>query len=197
MPTWLNHYEANKRLQKWFEEVRSEQFRNMVKTSEGQINAPTDAFNAIFLFLHISKHILQEGVGLRQFLDYYYLLIKGKDTIDNDYCCRLLKSFGLLKMAQAVMYVMQEVFKLPKENLLCAPNEKLGKMLIDEIMMSGNFGHYDPRFGNLHGEKPLHKFLRKQKRIIRFAALSPCEVMWSPIFSIFHWFWRKRHNTQI
>ena len=50
---------------------------------------------------------------------------------------RTLSSFGMKKFAEAVMYVLQTVFAMPDEYLICLPNEKEGKFLLDEIMQAG------------------------------------------------------------
>ena len=39
-----------------------------------QVAVPTLQFNALYQLLHIYKHIFEEGIGLRQMMDYYYLL---------------------------------------------------------------------------------------------------------------------------
>lgn len=194
MPTRLYCKPADQRLQAWIESEKNRQFTSVAELPEGSIPTVTDDFNAVFLFLHIAKHILEEGIGLRQLMDYYFLLAKPELSIDRTEFEKRLKSFGLYKAAQAVMYVMREVFGLPYDRLLCQPDEKRGRLIIKEIMISGNFGHYDPRFGDLKGETSLHRFVRKQTRVFRFFSLSPSETLWSPLFSIYQKMWRKKRG---
>lgn len=192
MPTRLYNKIADRRLQEWFEREKDKQFGNVIEIGGGKTPVATDEFNAVFLMLHIAKHILEEGIGLRQLMDYYYLLVTKENFIDRKEFAGLFKSFGLYKAVTAVMYVLQEVLGLPSDKFLCPPNEKLGRFLVCEIMLSGNFGHYDPRFGEYANETPLHKFIRKQTRVFRFFALSPSETLCSPLFSIYQRVWRKR-----
>jgi len=194
MPTRLYCKPKDKKLQDWFEQTKAEQFAHGVPIGGYKICVPTDRFNTVFLLLHIAKHILEEGIGLRQLMDYYFLLISNSNLISRDDFERLFKDLGLFKTAQAVMYVLQEIFGLDKAHQLCTPDEKDGRLLIDEIMLSGNFGHYDPRFGELQHETPLQKFIRKQTRIFRFFSLSPSETLWSPIFSIYQRLWRHHRG---
>lgn len=190
MPTWMNSPFTDRKLQTWFEEQRNAQFCN----KEEGLCCPTPLFNVIYLLLHVQKHILEEGIGLRQLMDYYFLLVSHDFTESKDEIQTLFKRFGMMRTAGAVMYVLQEVFGLDKEKLLCKPNEKLGRFLTEEIMLAGNFGKYDPRFGNLRGESTAHVFFRKQKRALRFLQMNPSEVLWSPFFAVYQRIWRYRRR---
>lgn len=194
MPTRLYNKIADRRLQAWLEGEKDNQFGHVIELEGVKTPVATDEFNAVFLMLHIAKHILEEGIGLRQLMDYYYLLTTTENVIDRKKFASLLKSFGMYKIAQAVMYVLQVIFGLSSDKMLCPPNEKQGRFLISEIMLSGNFGHYDPRFGEHRNETSLHKFIRKQTRVVRFFSLSPTETLWSPLFSIYQKVWRKRRG---
>jgi len=190
MPTWINNPFADSKLKAWFEEQRNAQFRN----KEDGLCSPTPLFNAIYLLLHIQKHILEEGIGLRQLMDYYFLLVSHDLSESKQEIQTLLKRFGMMRTAGAVMYVLQKVFGLCKERLLCESDEELGRFLTEEIMLAGNFGKYDPRFGDLKDETAAHVFFRKQKRALRFLQMNPSEVLWSPLFAVYQRVWRYRNG---
>jgi hypothetical protein len=40
----------------------------------GNVDVPTAEFNAVFQMAHIMMHFFIEGIGLRHFVDYYYVL---------------------------------------------------------------------------------------------------------------------------
>ena len=55
--------------------MKEEQFSHRVMLGEqGEIAIPTVEFNLIFQLTHIYAHLMNEGIGLRQLLDYYYVL---------------------------------------------------------------------------------------------------------------------------
>ena len=49
---------------------------------QGEIAIPTSEFNLIFQLTHIYAHLMNEGIGLRQLVDYFFLL-KNTDFIGN------------------------------------------------------------------------------------------------------------------
>ena len=74
-PSFLLCFWHNRKLQKYYERVKEEQFSHRVMLGEqGEIAIPTAEFNLIFQLSHIFSHLMNEGIGLRQLLDYYYVL---------------------------------------------------------------------------------------------------------------------------
>ena len=74
-PSFLLCFWHNRKLQKYYERMKEEQFSHRVMLGEqGEIAIPTVEFNLIFQLTHIYAHLMNEGIGLRQLLDYYYVL---------------------------------------------------------------------------------------------------------------------------
>ena len=74
-PSFLLCFWHNRKLQKYYERVKEEQFSHRVMLGEqGEIAIPTVEFNLIFQLTHIYAHLMNEGIGLRQLLDYYFVL---------------------------------------------------------------------------------------------------------------------------
>lgn len=114
-PSFLLCFWHNRKLQKYYERVKEEQFSHRVMLGEqGEIAIPTVEFNLIFQLTHIYAHLMNEGIGLRQLLDYYYLI--SMLSVNCEMLTSLqkeLKELGLWKFAGAIMYIMQEVFGMP------------------------------------------------------------------------------------
>ena len=66
----------NRRMQKWFKEVMGEQCNHQVSLPDGygEIHVPQVSFNVIYILSHLYRHIFTEGIGLRQLLDYYFVI---------------------------------------------------------------------------------------------------------------------------
>ena len=149
--------------------------------------------DVVYQMNHIYRHLIDEGVGLRQIVDYYWLL--RNYNVHELSINKTIKELGMKRFAGALMYVMREVCGLERERLLCEPNEKDGKFLMNEIMIAGNFGHGDPRMGLLNTDTLLKRRLsqawRRFKRNMRFVTSYPGEVLWEPIARMEHFAWKK------
>ena len=194
-PTWLWNPIHNIRLQNWFDKVAPYQMANSVMISEGgeRIACPTRDFNAVFLLIHIYRHFFDEGIGLRQLMDYYYCIIRDGD---NRYVVNLLKRFGLLRFASALMFVLHVVFGLPEEKFLVNPNAEYGELLLNEIMQAGNFGHFDVRMSRDCEVGSIANLKRKHSRNVQIRRLSPDEVFWEVPFKLWHYLWRLVVNRK-
>ena len=153
---------------------------------------PSLGFNVVYMLLHIFRHVFHEGIGLRQLMDYYFVLRNFKLNLNRSANAnKALREMGLLRFAAAVMYVEREVFGLQKEYMLCEPDEKAGQYLLDEIMRAGNFGQYDPRVREAHSGGMLKLYIKNVKRISDMVRDYPSEVLGAPFWKIGHFVWRK------
>lgn len=190
-PSWMNSYFTNRTLQKLFNSKKAELF-NLDFTNTSLLPTPNLTFDRVYILVHIYRHLFHEGIGLRQLLDYYFVLLQGFTVEEREDTIQTLRSLKMGKFAGAVMWVLQDVFGLDDKYLITAPNEKDGRFLLEEIMIAGNFGHYDKRIARSANESNFIYGLRKVKHNFRFFKSYPSEVLWSPIFKLWHFFWRKR-----
>ena len=192
----------NRRIQKWFGKVMDLQCSNVVTLPDGygEITVPTLSFNVVYILSHLYRHVFTEGIGLRQLLDYYFVVVKWHTVLadltdfDSKNLTTLqqdLKWLGLWKFAGAVMYVLHEVFGLEEDKIVAPMNEKEGIFLLDEIMRGGNFGQYDERLGDKTGEGKVHRYFRMSLRNMRFVKHYPSEAICEPLFRTWFFFWKK------
>lgn len=221
-PCYAHSPLRNWRMQRWFKEHADVCMKN--KTHMG-FAVPTASVNVVYQMCHLFSHYFDEGLGLRQLMDYYFALrvwhndvMECKDlqsqgmwseglgtpVMAKEEVMAVLRSFGMAKFAGAVMYVLHEVFDLPTQLsmndersrmkdypwLLCEPNEKEGKKLLDEIMQGGNFGQYDTRDAALKKGGMIKHGLWKLKRVMRLVRSYPEEALWEPVFRVWHLLWR-------
>ena len=143
-PGIMNNPIYNARLQKWFRRNADLQCSNVVSLPDGigEIAIPTTAFNVIYQLTHLYHHFFDEGIGMRQIIDYYYVVISDYLLVINDESLgirdtlhRELKHLGLWKFAGAVMYVLHETLGLSEVKMIAPMDEKRGKLLLAEIQI--------------------------------------------------------------
>ena len=190
-PSWLNNPFNNRRLQQYFLEHADAQFAN--QQPQG-FAVPTWDFNHIFLLSHIANHLLHEGIGLRQVVDYYYLLKSNLDRDSIDAYEKEFKRLGLLPFARQLMWVLCQVLGLEEQLLVARQDERRGRLLLNEMMAGGNLGKHDERFLSGFYSSAFKSNLQRLVRDLRMMRYFPSECLWEPPFRIWHYFWRRKHS---
>mgnify|MGYP000102093018 FL=1 len=195
-PCSMNNPLYHARLQKWFKRNADLQCSNVVNLPDGieEIAIPTTAFNVIYQLTHLYHHFFDEGIGMRQIIDYYYVANNDELLVIRDTLQRDLKHLGLWKFARAVMYVLHEALGLSEEKMIAPMDEKRGKLLLAEILNGGNFGKHFTKYGNFTQQGMAKKYFLKIWRNMHFVRYYPAEALSEPIFRTWHFFWRLKHR---
>lgn len=190
-PSYSYNFVYDGRLKAWFKSLSKEQFDNF--DSVVGFAYPTIYFNLVYSLLHIYRHLFSEGIGLRQMLDYYYILTNStKEERKRAY--KTICRFGMKDFAGAAMFVLQEVLGLKDDYLLCESSRKSGLFLLKEILEAGNFGKYDNRITRINKEKRIKRGFAQFARNLRFVRYYPQKVLLSPIWKCWHYGWRRMHG---
>lgn len=192
-PSYLSSPLRNYRLHKFF---------NLHKPTM-ESDMPSLAFDRVFILLHCYQHLCGHGVGLRQIMDYFYILKQSFDLNENANLnanqndkdewrkdsVSWIKKLGMGRFAAGIMWVLQQYFGLEEQYLLCKPNEKEGKFIMEEVLQTGNMGHSETRnWGSL--KTPLSRFFYNLRRDLHLATHYPHEALWQPFFSLWLYAWR-------
>ena len=197
-PGIMNNPIYNARLQKWFRRNADLQCSHIVGLPDGagDIAIPTTAFNVVYQLTHLYHHFFDEGIGMRQIIDYYYVVNSDELLVIRDTLQRELKHLGLWKFAGAVMYVLHETLRLSEEKMIAPMDERRGKLLLAEILNGGNFGKHFTKYGGFTQQSMGKKYFLKIWRNMHFVRYYPTEALSEPIFRTWHFFWRLKHRSQ-
>ncbi|MCH4017735.1 MAG: nucleotidyltransferase family protein [Prevotella sp.] len=192
-PSYMYSPWRNRKMQKWFHSMVDGQCANRVMLPDdgGEISVPTVSFNMVFILSHLYRHLFSEGIGLRQLMDYYFVLRQKVSLEDHNTVVRTIKNLGMKRFAQGVMYVLGTAFGLEKQYMLFDENERDGRFLLEEVMKGGNFGQYDDRLGSKAGETVSHRYFRMSRRNLRFVNRYPSEALCEPLFRTNFFLWKK------
>lgn len=191
VPVMDNNPIMDRRLKRFFEEHASDCFGNVER---GGFAVPTKSVNGLFQLHHIKRHFINEGIGMRHVIDYYFLLRSMTDA-ERGETWRLAREFGCDRFASALMGVISMLNASASDAdsgfLLCLPNEETGRHLLEEIMRGGNFGRYDERRRDIND---ISFFARWRKNVAlsltRFRYF-PVDVFWSYVFRLRVSLWRR------
>ena len=195
-PCSMNNPIYHARLQKWFRRNADLQCSHIVGLPDGtgDITIPTSAFNVVYQLCHLYHHFFDEGIGMRQIIDYYYIVNNDELLVIRDTLQRELKHLGLWKFAGAVMYVLHEALGLSEKKMIAPMDEKRGELLLAEILNGGNFGQHFTKYGHFTQQGMAKKYFLKIWRNMHFVRYFPAEALSEPIFRTWHFFWRLKHR---
>lgn len=179
-PTLMRNLLDDRKLARWYNSFGADSF---VYIEDKGFAVPSVEFNRIFILTHIYRHFLFEGIGLRQVMDYYFVL-KNDKTCKKEETAKILKELKLTRFAEAMMWILHTQFGLEKDKLICNMNEKEGQFVLAEILQTGNFGRADTRFNGMSTLR------RMSKHGIHLLLHYPSEVIWTPIWLVYHKVWR-------
>ena len=99
-PGIMNNPIYNARLQKWFKRNADLQCSNVVSLPDGigEIAIPTTAFNVVYQLTHLYHHFFDEGIGMRQIIDYFLVVNDfSKNVFLNNKSSKITPSLFTLK----------------------------------------------------------------------------------------------------
>ena len=178
-PARLLSNKYNDRFQAYCREQMAVQMANMVDVPDGagQFCVPTACFNAVFQLAHIMSHFFIEGIGLRHFIDYYHVLRNDEVRGRKEELRALFQNLGMLRFAKGVMWIERECLNLSEDCMIVEPDEKAGRLILNEMLEGGNFGHHDERYaGRARGY--LARGITDVYRLLKLSTVFPSESFW-------------------
>lgn len=192
----------NKMLQVWFKDHEDAVFNlndnltfNSNTDGADRMTTPAVEFNVFYILLHIYRHFLYEGVGFRQVIDYYFVLkqlrverLELRDSSMLKESLDAVREFGIMKFAKGLMWVMRETLGMPEGWMLWEPDKKEGVFILKQVMLGGNFGHYDERLK--HGGGKLGSVIAILTHNIHLLTHYPADTLWAPVWFVWHKLWK-------
>ena len=189
LPSFMYSPFKNRILQRFFSDKAENQFNNYDATLG--ISHTTIDLDLVFSLVHIYRHLFSEGIGMRQLIDYYFILIHSNQEQRKE-AFRTLNRLGMNSFTGGIMWILLQYFKMKEEYILCETNLRHGSFILSEMLIAGNFGHYDTRTVKIDPHDRVRRGFSLLKKNMRFLSFYPSEVLWSPIWKIWHYLWRKR-----
>lgn len=173
--SYLNCPWHDRWLQKWVEERIHSSYPTI---GEGGYPVPSNIFNVVYQLIHLYKKLFCESIRFSHLYDYYLALRKFKEEggEQKDHVMRVIEHVGMKKFAGAVMYVLQTVFGMPDEYLICKPDARHGSFVLNMVTLAGEYTRHIERTRTLSHLGRLGHHLYWMKRNRPFFTQYPAEI---------------------
>lgn len=170
-PIFLCQPLRNCKVQRWLRE----QWERGPYVEYKDFQAADNRMNVTYHLLHLFRHLFEEGIAIRQIIDYIYVL--RNYSVD---CCdaeimREIESFGLTRFAGGIMWMARQFD--PEVPILCQPDEREGRYLWKNLWEQHRWG--------------------KTRNDIHLLRHYPGEALSEPIFRLWHAFWRLKTRIRL
>lgn len=164
-----------------------------VKISENRIRKFPIEFEGMLLLSHLVNHVYEEGLGLRQVMDYYYWLqtFNGNKELFLSYLGKMhmrraARIFGIITELYLGLEIGKGCLETP------SPKEiQFAKKLMADIMRVGNFGR-EYYHSTVKGIGDVFKnYVWVFRRSVSLAYLCPSEAHWWPYGKMYRFI--KKH----
>ena len=149
----------------WFDKqsVFTEPFRKIMLDGD-EINTIGYTDGAIFVTLHLIRHFLNQGVGIRQTLDTLLYLREYRAEIDWERFNALIKYLKYEKFMDSLYTIGVKYFGFHEEDFQpFARREAQAEQVLDEIMEAGAFGFSDTQRKDFYITYTEERFQRYKK----------------------------------
>lgn len=180
--SYLNCPWHDRWLQKWVEERIQSGYPTI---GEGGYPVPSNIFNVVYQLIHLYKKLFCESIRFSHLYDYYLALRKfrdeggefsGESLGEKDSVMNIIEHVGMKKFAGAVMYVLQTVFGMPDEYLICKPDARHGSFVLNMVTLAGEYTRHIERTRTLSHLGRLGHHLYWMKRNRPFFTQYPAEI---------------------
>lgn len=162
----------NKIFQRWTQYHLHGNRLKVWKLNNTEVLLPPANFDALYVFYHAFHHFISDGIGCRQLSDWAIYLHKFHDQIDRQELMKDLEAFRFLRVWQIFGCIAVHQLGLAKEKFPFYTDkfrDVSQKVILKDILLSGNFGRYDPKWqtrppGYLSGK--FHNFRMKNRRAL-------------------------------
>lgn len=131
-------------------------------------------------------HLFSTRNNFKQLIDYYYLLKKANGQFDKAVLRGLLQQFDVLKYAKGIMWIIYDVLGLKKDFLIVEPDEKIGKLLLGETLKYG-----------IYRNRTAGDLIKQTVGNFKLARVFPKNVLISPLFLVWHQWWRVKTKLSL
>ena len=151
-------------------------------------------FESVFLVSHMVNHVYEEGLGMRQVIDYAMFLYKEYSKIDKKIHQEYLEQMHMDRAHRIFVRICEKYFNLSEDicHYVYTDKEKtFADLLMEDILRVGNFGRGEYIFHRNGKWGDLQNYWWVARRSFHFAYLCPHEAYMWPISKFLRYMRKK------
>ena len=151
------------------------------------------SFDAVYMVAHMVRHVLSEGVGLRQLCDWMMLLHRKREEIDKNQLIGFLETMHLVRPFKVLGVIVVEKLGLSPADFPLDYGEKerrVARLLWRDIFKQGNFGKYSGYVSTPGLWGKFCNYIYVLKRCVRLYGVCPAEASRRPLMKVVRFFQR-------
>lgn len=175
--SYFDHKRYDRLFSSWEKEVFENENYTFIELGGQNIRQLPVDMNAFFIFQHMFRHFVHQGVGFRQYCDWLLFLTKHRNEINEDSFTHIAQSYALLYPMQVFARAAVKYLNTPESifPFKMITDSKYTDMVIEDIIFSGNFGFH--KSGKRRPQEKMRgmwfSYKSTIKRSLRFGSLSP------------------------
>lgn len=171
--------------------------RCMMQIVEAEIEKFPLEFEGMFLVSHMVNHVYEEGLGLRQVMDYGLWIkdLPNHKDFDMELYHEYLRKMHMTEAARIFICICEKCLGIDLFIMGYAYTDKekeLAERLLEDIMAVGNFA----RGAEEHPEAGWQAYWWTTKRAWRLGYLCPSEARWWPVSKFVRFFDKKLNSNK-
>lgn len=177
-------FEGHFELTRFYSKRRDGYWRQLLQADTGSqvtvdgvvVRTLSPTLHTLYVFLHLYHHLLELGVGIRQFCDWAVLLHYCRDQIDQDALRRHLKALGMERAYRACGSILVSRLGLPAEEFTYALTDRdrqYAERILDVVFYRGNMGKYNKQSGFSGWKHNIEATGIKVSHFMKFMPLAP------------------------
>ena len=166
----------SKRWDSYWEQLLREDPGAEVTVDGTRVKTLSPTLHTLYIFLHLYHHLLELGIGIRQFCDWAVMLHACRTDIDQEALRRHLKALGMERAYRACGWVLVECLGLPQEEFtykLKEGDRRYVERILRVVFYRGNMGKYNKRSGFSGWKHNVEATGIKVSHFMKFMPLSP------------------------
>lgn len=154
-----------------------------------RVKLPAPILNIVLVHIHILKHQITYGIGIRQLCDAAILLKKFHGKYDSQELYRIYRKFGILPWIHVFHGLLVKYIGIDEDYLPFKINPKYNKdvdWMLEDILQGGNFGLNNKEFDYFTSKKGRKKRIAKiSNSFFKYIKLAPSETITYHIYQAF------------